>query len=146
MIEDPKPLTDDVLSEAGKSGEDLFSALRNPETRQGVFALIEKISPLLRGERLHNVVDLLSLASDGVDMLDDATIQRLMKVYEEGVGAIWTLGNAARYASATASNMPPPSLLGLAKLARQEHVRRGMHFVMIALSVLGQQMSANSRE
>lgn len=139
--ENSEQMKEHDLSGPENPSDNLFAALQNPETRKGVSVLLEKITPLLQGERFNNIVDLLSLASDGVDMLDDATIQRLMKVYEEGVGAVWAVGNAARYASAAASASSPPSVLGLVKLARQEEVRRGMHFALVALSVIGRQMS-----
>lgn len=109
-------------------------------TEQGLAALMEKLAPLIKGQRLHNVVDLLSLLSDVVDMTDDAMIQKLMKAYEGGIGAAWNLNNAARYAQNAASRTAPPSLLGLVKAAGQEDVRRGLHFALLFLGVLGRQM------
>ncbi|VTO18644.1 Protein of uncharacterised function (DUF1641) [Brevundimonas vancanneytii] len=109
-------------------------------TERGVQHLIDKAAPLLQGQRFDNVIDLLSLLSDAVDMSDDAMIQKLMKVYEEGVGAAWTLGNAARYAGAQAAHTPPPSLLGLVRAAGDEDVRRGLHFAIRFLGVLGRHM------
>lgn len=109
-------------------------------TERGVQHLIDKAAPLLQGQRFDNVIDLLSLLSDAVDMSDDAMIQKLMKAYEEGVGAAWSLGNAARYAQNQASNTPPPSLLGLVRAAGDEDVRRGLHFAIRFLGVLGRQM------
>lgn len=109
-------------------------------TERGLIELMEKLAPLLQGRRFHNLVDLASLASDGVDMFDDAMVQKLMKAYEESIGAAWSLGNAARYASAQTANAQIPSLFGLLRVAGNEDVRRGLYFVLQFLSVLGRQM------
>ncbi|ATQ68748.1 MULTISPECIES: DUF1641 domain-containing protein [Methylosinus] len=107
------------------------------ETARGVSELLEKASPLLQGRRFHNIVDLLSLVSDGVDMADDAMIEKLMKAYEEAIGAAWTLGNAARFAANEAATKPTPSLIGLLRTAGDEDVRRGLHFALLFLAALG---------
>lgn len=122
-------------------------AIMDPASERGLMELLEKVAPLLRGRRFHNLVDLASLASDGVDMFDDAMIQKLMKAYEESIGAAWTLGNAARYSANRVSALDaPPSLFGLLRLAGDEDVRRGLHFVLTFLSVLGRQMKNDGVE
>lgn len=122
-------------------------AILDPATEQGLMELLEKIAPLLQGRRFHNLVDLASLASDGVDMFDDAMIQKLMKAYEEGIGAVWALGNASRYSAAqVAMAGTPPSLFGLLRLAGNEDVRRGLHFALTFLSVVGRQMKDDAVE
>jgi uncharacterized protein YjgD (DUF1641 family) len=108
-------------------------------TERGISDLLAKAAPLLQGRRFHNIVDLLSLMSDAVDMADDAMIQKLMKAYEEAIGGAWTLGNAARYAANEAATKPTPSLLGLLRTAGDEDVRRGLHFALLFLAVLGRQ-------
>ena len=123
-----------------------LSPMMDEATEQGLKDLLEKVSPLLQGKRLHNVVDLLSLASDGVDMFDDAMVQKLMKAYEESVGAAWALGNAARYAQNQTATLPLPSLFGLLKVAGNEDVRRGLHFVLQFLAVLGRHMDKTTEE
>ncbi|WP_435656671.1 DUF1641 domain-containing protein [Brucella pituitosa] len=121
------------------------AAILDPATERGLIELLEKVAPLLQARRFHNLVDLASLASDGVDMFDDAIIQKLMKAYEEGIGAAWTLGNAARYSAAQVSSSDaPPSLFGLLRLAGNEDVRRGLHFALTFLSVLGRQMKEDA--
>lgn len=115
-------------------------AIMDEATERGLVELLEKIAPLLQGRRFHNLVDLASLASDGVDMFDDAMVQKLMKAYEEIIGGAWSLGNAARYAAAQTSNTPVPSLFGLLRVAGNEDVRRGLHFALTFLAVLGRQM------
>ena len=48
------------------------SAFADEATEAGLIDLANKVAPLIQGRRFHNVVDLLSLAADGVDMADDA--------------------------------------------------------------------------
>lgn len=115
-------------------------AIMDEATERGVMELLEKAAPLLQGRRFNNIVDLASLVSDGVDMFDDAMVQKLMKAYEETVGAAWSLGNAARFAAAKTSDAQPPSLFGLLRMAGNEDVRRGLYFALTLLSVLGGQM------
>lgn len=133
---------DITLNKANKDEFTIVSPLLDEATERGLKDLLEKISPLIQGKRFHNVVDLLSLASDSVDMFDDAMVQKLMKAYEESVGAAWSLGNAARYAQNQTATLPLPSLFGLLKVAGNEDVRRGLHFVLQFLAVLGRQMDS----
>lgn len=137
-----------ATSEAPVSAELAKSlAILDPATERGLMELLEKIAPLLQGRRFHNLVDLASLASDGVDMFDDAMIQKLMKAYEEGIGAVWALGNASRYSAAqVAMASTPPSLFSLLRLAGNEDVRRGLYFALTFLSVVGRQMKDDAVE
>ncbi|MBY6001339.1 MULTISPECIES: DUF1641 domain-containing protein [Alphaproteobacteria] len=121
-------------------------AAMDEATERGLAELLEKLAPLLQGRRLHNLVDLASLASDGVDMFDDAMVQKLMKAYEESVGAAWNVGNAARYAATQTAQAQVPSLLGLLRVAGNEDVRRGLYFALTFLSVLGRQMKDDGVE
>lgn len=141
-------VTDNAEAKTKAAAEPVKSlAIMDPATERGLMELLEKIAPLLQGRRFHNLVDLASLASDGVDMFDDAMIQKLMKAYEESIGAAWTLGNAARYSAAqVATSDAPPSLFGLLRLAGNEDVRRGLHFALTFLSVLGRQMKDDAVE
>jgi len=118
----------------------IAAMLDDAATERGVKALIDKLTPLIRGQRLHNLVDLISLLSDTVDMSDDAMIQKMMKGYEDMVGTLWSLSNASRFAHNAASRAELPSLLGLLRVVGQEDVRRGLLFVLLFLGVLGKQM------
>lgn len=112
----------------------------DPETEQGLSELLEKVAPLIQGRRLHNIVDLLSLASDVVDMSDEAMINKLAANYEQAVSGAWTVGNAARYAANEVSQNPTPSIFGLLRASNDEDVRRGLLFMLRFLGVLGKQM------
>lgn len=113
------------------------SAFSDPATGEGLVELANKLAPLIQGKRLHNVIDLLSLASDAVDMADDTMIQKMMAGYEDLVSNAWMLSNAARYAQNQATQEPVPSLFGLIRASRDEDVRRGLHMALQFLSVLG---------
>ncbi|SFU07008.1 DUF1641 domain-containing protein [Sedimentitalea nanhaiensis] len=121
------------------------SAFADAATQAGLLELANKLAPLIQGKRLHNVVDLLSLASDGVDMVDDAMIQKMMAGYEDLVSNAWMLSNAARYARNQAAQTPVPSTLGLVRAARDEDVRRGLHFALQFLAVIGRQTADANR-
>lgn len=126
--------------------EQAAASMADAATQRGVEELMEKITPLIQGKRFHNVVDLLSMTSDVIDMADDAMIQKLMKGYDDAIGGAWTLGNAARYAQNEAGRLPVPTLIGLAKAVGSPDARRGLHFVILFLSVLGRQIEQAKEE
>lgn len=120
-------------------------AFTDPATQEGLLELANKLAPLLQGKRLHNLVDLMSLVSDGVDMVDDAMVQKMMAGYEDLVSNAWMLSNAARYAHNKVEQTPTPSTLGLVRAARDEDVRRGVYFALQFLAVIGRQTASASR-
>ena len=122
------------------------SAFADAATEAGLIDLANKVAPLIQGRRFHNIVDLLSLAADGVDMADDAMIQKMMSGYEDLVSNAWMLSNAARYATNEAARNPVPTRLGLLRAAGDEDVRRGLHFAIQFLAVLGRQAARGAEE
>ncbi|AZE47101.1 hypothetical protein C4K04_1411 [Pseudomonas chlororaphis] len=107
----------------------------------GLDALLEKLQPLLDGGRLDNIVDLLSLLSDLVDLLDQPMVEKLARLFEEGTAVTWTLGNALRLAKTeTAAQTAPPGLFELLSLLRDADTRRGMALVLRTLRVVGKQL------
>lgn len=140
------PTQDDIASEPAIPRNATLSPLLDEATEKGLTELLAKVTPLIQGKRFDNVVDLLSLVSDGVDMFDDAMVQKLMKTYEEIIGAAWGLGNAARFAAARTSASEPPSLFGLLRMAGQEDVRRGLAFALTFLAILGGQMRREDQD
>lgn len=116
--------------------------LNSEEALEGLQELIEKLEPLLAGRRLNRLIDLASVTADLVDMTDAYTVEKVMKAGDEGIGAVWTLGNAARMAAAQVSTVKgPPSLLGLLRMTRQAEVRRGLAFSLALAGILGRQFS-----
>lgn len=107
----------------------------------GIEALLVKLKPLLDGGRLDNLVDLLSLISDTVDLLDLATVEKLAKSLESTTAVTWGFGNALRMATAeTAAEAAPPNLFGLLSLLRETDTRRGVALLLRTLNVIGRQL------
>lgn len=116
------------------------AAFRDPDTQAGIEHLAAKVAPLLQTNRFDNVVDLLSLVADGIDMVDERTVEKVMGAFEGALAAGWTLGNAARTAGTVAgSTTEPPGLFQLARELRDPEVRRGLHAAVTFLRVLGRQ-------
>ena len=112
--------------------------LQDDAALQGLAELLAKVEPLLAGRRLHRVVDLLSVAADAVDMSDTYMVEKLAKAFEEGVGAAWSAGNAARMAAAQMEQMQEtPTMIGLLRMAREPEVRRGLAFMLAMAGALG---------
>lgn len=120
------------------------SANVNPESLEhnsGLEALMGKLQPLLDGGRLDNLVDLMSLLSHAVDLLDLATVEKLARLFEDTTAFTWSLGNALRMATAeTAAEAEPPNLYGLLSLLREKDTRRGVALVLRTLNVIGRQL------
>lgn len=132
----------DVTAELPRSAHASTGLLPDDAAQQGLQELVNKLAPLLAGRRLNRIVDLLSVVADTVDMSDSYMVEKMAKAMEEGVGAAWTAGNAARMASTQVSQMQePPSMLGLLRMAREPDVRRGLAFMLATAGVLGKQMA-----
>lgn len=117
--------------------------LSSEATLEGLADLIEKVAPLLQGRRLHNIIDLLAATSDVIEMADDAMIQNLMALYEDGVGTAWLLSNTLRHASLLAGQdeKPPTLWQTVRRFSNDEEARRGLSMVVNVLSLLGKQAS-----
>lgn len=115
--------------------------LNDPATLEGIGALAEKLAPLLQLKRFHNLVDLLSAASDVVDMADDAMVQKMMKGYEDLTSAAFNLNNVIRYAGAQAGaeKEPPTVWQSLRRLNGDADARRGLAMALAMLGQLGRQ-------
>lgn len=113
---------------------------QNEAALQGLAELISRLEPLLAGRRLNHIVDLLSTAADLVDMSDAYMVEKLSQAFEDGMGAAWSAGNAARMAAARLEKMPqPPSLPGLLRMCNQPDARRGLAFLVSMAAALGRQ-------
>ena len=111
----------------------------------GARALADRLGPG-RG-RLDNIADLLSLASDLVDLLDQSMVEKLALLSEQATSAAWIAANTLRDAHArTLREERPPSLTGLIGLLRDEDTRRGMAVALRALQTLGRQMKAQRQD
>ncbi|UII69081.1 hypothetical protein LVW35_15405 [Pseudomonas sp. HN11] len=129
----------DVFNESPAKGADVNT---DPlDHNSGTEALLDKLKPLLEGGRFDNLVDLLALICDTVDLLDQATVEKLARLFESTTVVTWSLGNALRMATAeTAAEAVPPNLFGLLSLLRETDTRRGVALVLRTLNVIGRQL------
>lgn len=130
--------TDIPMAERPSAAGAATGLLQDDAALQGLAELMAKLEPLLAGRRLNRIVDLLSVAADAVDMSDAYMVEKLSRAFEEGVGAAWSAGNAARMAAAQMERMEEtPTLIGLLRMAREPDVRRGLAFLLAMAGVLG---------
>ena len=110
-------------------------------------ALLAKTDPLMAGQRLNHLVDLLSVLSDAEELVDTGVIENVVQNADEAIGAMWTAGNAVRLASSQISQMEtPPSLVGLLRITRRPEVRRGLAFMLLTLEALGRSSGPSPSE
>ncbi|MEB6541316.1 hypothetical protein MXM81_19775 [Serratia plymuthica] len=113
----------------------------NASENEPLTALLEKLEPLLAGGRLDNVVDLLSLLSDGVDIADNALVEKLAGLFEGVVAAGWEGGMALRMAHTEMQLDPPPAnFRSLYALLRQPDTLLGLMLVLRTLQIIGGRM------
>ena len=126
--------------------ENLMSnaALNNPATIEGIQSLIEKTAPLVQAGRFNHIIDLLSLISDNIEFLDEASLEKTTKVGEEILALGWTTGNAIRMANAQTETLEkPPGLFQLMSSLNDPDVRRSLHFFIGTMRIIGRQMKNN---
>ncbi|MDT3252043.1 hypothetical protein QZQ97_14055 [Serratia sp. root2] len=111
--------------------------MNSPEN-ESLTALLEKLEPLLAGGRLDNVVDLLSLLSDGVDIADNALVEKLAGLFEGVVAVGWEGGMALRMAHTELQLDPRPAhFRSLYALLRQPDTLLGLMLVLRTLQIIG---------
>lgn len=116
-------------------------AIGTVDRSEGLNALMAKLQPLIDGGRLDNLVDLLSLTSDMVDLLDAAMVEKLARLFENATAATWTVSNAVRMARAEVAAAPePPGVYALIKLLNEPDTRKGVAVVLKTLNVIGRQL------
>ncbi|WP_143492418.1 MULTISPECIES: DUF1641 domain-containing protein [unclassified Pseudomonas] len=107
----------------------------------GYIALMARLQPLIDGGRLDNIVDLLSLLSDLVDLLDEAMVEKLALLFEQAAASSWAATNTLRLARAeTVMQAKSPSLYTLLKLLNDRDTRKGVAIVLKTLNVIGRQL------
>ena len=116
-------------------------AIGTADRSEGLDALMAKLQPLIDGGRLDNLVDLLSLISDIIDLLDPAMVEKLARLLENATATTWTLSNAVRMARAEVAAAPePPGVYALIKLLNEPDTRKGVAVVLKTLNVIGRQL------
>ena len=98
--------------------------------------LLEKIRPLLALKRLDNIVDLLSLASDTVDIMDNATVEKLAVAFEE---TVWELTTAFNMAKKESLYQDKKYTLGATfSLLKNPDTLKGLTIVLRTLQIIGE--------
>jgi uncharacterized protein YjgD (DUF1641 family) len=110
------------------------------DSSAGLNALMTKLQPLIDSGRLDNIVDVLSLVSDMVDLLDAAMVEKLALQFENATAATWTISNAVRRAHAEVAAAKPPSVIALIRLLNDPDTRKGVAVVLKSLNVIGRQL------
>ena len=101
--------------------------------------LLEKIRPLLALKRLDNIVDLLSLASDTVDIMDNATVEKLAVAFEETLIPVWDLTTAFNMAKKEYLYPAKKYTLGATfSLLKNPDTLKGLTIVLRTLQIIGE--------
>lgn len=116
-------------------------AIGTADRSDGLNALMTKLQPLIDGGRLDNLVDLASLISDMIDLLDAAMVEKLANQFENATAATWTVSNAVRMARAEVAAAPePPGVYALIKLLNEPDTRKGVAVVLKTLNIIARQL------
>lgn len=104
--------------------------------------LAEKLAPLLQLNRLDNIVDLMSLVSDLIDILDNSTVERLSNSFEDTLVPVWELGTAYNMAKMEGINdSKKPNLRSVYTLLKDPNTLRGISTVLRTLQIVGSRLS-----
>ncbi|MBP6562085.1 MAG: hypothetical protein KA214_01275 [Neisseriaceae bacterium] len=120
---------------------DPLSILKALENDQGLAELLTKIQPLIAGNRLHNLVDVLSLLSDLVDISDNAIVEKLSGVFEGVVSATWEGGSALSMAHTEMQfQQNKHSLRSTYTLLKHPDTLKGIALVLRTLQIIGKRI------
>ena len=104
--------------------------------------LAEKLAPLLQLNRLDNIVDLLSLVSDLIDILDNSTVERLSNSFEDTLVPVWELGTAYNMAKMEGVyDSKNPNFRSVYALLKDPDTLRGISTVLRTLQIVGSRLS-----
>jgi len=107
--------------------------------------LAEKISPLLHLKRLDNIVDLLSLLTDLVDILDLGTVEKLANSFEDTLTPVWELGTAYNMAKMEAIyDNKDQSFRSVYSLLKDPNTLRGVSILLRTLQIMGSRIPQSS--
>lgn len=98
----------------------------------------EKLSPLLQLNRLDNIVDLLSLVSDLVDILDLGTVEKLANSFEDILSPVWDLGTAYNMAKMeSVYDEKKQNFRSVYSLLKDPNTLRGISILLRTLQIMG---------
>lgn len=101
--------------------------------------LLEKARPLLALKRFDNIVDLLSLISDSIDIIDNATVEKLSVAFEETMIPVWELSTAFNMAKKESIYQDKKCTLGSTfSLLKNPDTLKGLTIVLRTLQIIGE--------
>ena len=105
--------------------------------------LLKSIAPLMAGNRLNNLVDLLAVVADLLEMADNAMVEKLAGVFDDVVTVGWEGGTALRMAWGEQANREGDiSLRQVFTLLNDPDTRRGIMLLLRVLQITGQRLNA----
>lgn len=120
---------------------DPLAILKALENDQGLNELLAKLQPLIAGNRLHNIVDVLSLLSDLVDISDNAIVEKLSGVFEGVLSASWEGGSAMSMAYTELQfNQDKHTLRSTYSLLKHPDTLKGIALVLRTLQIVGKRI------
>ncbi|MEQ4925115.1 hypothetical protein [Proteus hauseri] len=125
------------MSENNLSPEDI--QLLSNEDKLHLQHLLEKARPLLALKRFDNIVDLLSLISDSIDIIDNATVEKLSVAFEETMIPVWELSTAFNMAKKESVYQDKKyTLSSTFSLLKNPDTLKGLTIVLRTLQIIGE--------
>lgn len=129
------------------SNENTHSKLIELLNSESVDYFAEKISPLLHLKRLDNIVDLLSLVSDLVDILDLGTVEKLSNSFEDTLTPVWELGTAYNMAKMEAIyDDKTHNFRSVYSLLKDPNTLRGISILLRTLQIMGSRIPQSNEK
>ena len=105
--------------------------------------LLKSIAPLMAGNRLNNLVDLLAVVADLLEMADNAMVEKLAGVFDDVVTVGWEGGTALRMAWGEQINREGDiSLRQVFTMLNDPDTRRGIMLLLRVLQITVQRLNA----
>ena len=105
--------------------------------------ILKSLAPLMAGNRLNNLVDLLAVVADLLEMADSAMVEKLAGVFEDVVTVGWEGGTALRMAWGEQINREGDiSLRQVFTMLNDPDTRRGIMLLLRVLQITGQRLNA----
>lgn len=103
--------------------------------------LADKIAPLLQLNRLDNIVDLLSLVSDLIDIMDSGTVEKVSNLFEDILTPVWELETAYNMARMEAIYEDKVyNFRSIFSLFKDPNTLRGISLLLRTLQVVGSRL------
>ena len=105
--------------------------------------LLKSLAPLMTGNRLNNLVDLLAVVADLLEMADNAMVEKLAGVFDDVVTVGWEGRTALRMAWGEQINREGDiSLRQVFTMLNDPDTRRGIMLLLRVLQITVQRLNA----